>query len=131
MKKECVDCGKCCLETEMVVSEQDIELILKNNSLKDLKKQDFIFRSKEGYSQLKNIGDHCYFFDVASKSCSIYENRPQGCRFYPLIYDIEKKNCVIDTDCPRNYLFYQNPKDLKVICNDLRKFLREQLKLEI
>ena len=44
---------------------------------------------------------------------------------------IEKKNCVIDTDCPRNHLFYQDPKDFKTTCNHIRRFLREQLKIEI
>jgi len=55
MKKECEDCGKCCLETDMIVSEQDLGLILNNNSLGNLRKKDFTFRNKEGYVQLKNI----------------------------------------------------------------------------
>ncbi len=131
MKKECEDCGKCCLETDMIVSEQDTELILNTSSLGHLRKKDFTFSNREGYFQLKNIEDYCYFFDVASKSCIIYEHRPQGCRFYPLVYDREKKVCVLDIDCPNNNLFYQDPKDLKAVCNHIRKFLREQLKMEI
>jgi Fe-S-cluster containining protein len=131
MKKECRECGICCLDTEMVVSEQDIELVLKNNSLDNLRKQNFIVRNNEGNFQLKNVEAHCFFFDVVSKSCKIYDIRPQGCRFYPLIYDGEKKICVLDSDCPRKHLFYQNPHDYKNSCKNIRKFLKEQLKIDI
>ena len=116
MKKKCKDCGICCLETDMLVSELDIELILNSNSLENLRKEDFSFKNKEGYIQLKNIKEHCYFLDIALKSCIIYENRPQGCRFYPLIYDREKKSCILDSDCPRRHLFYQNSQEFRDSC---------------
>ena len=131
MKKECEDCGMCCFETEMIVSKEEIKVILSNSMLINQNLQDFIYKNKEGYFQLKNRDGHCYFFDKVSKTCKIYDIRPQGCRFYPLIYDQEKKNCILDQDCPHNHLFYQDPKDLKTICRELRNFLRMKLKIKV
>ena len=126
MKKECENCGNCCLETDMALSEQDIELILNNDSIGNLRKKDFVVRSIKDYFQIKNIEDHCYFFNIKSKSCNIYNIRPQGCRFYPLIYDRDKGVCILDSDCPRNHLFYQNPKEYITACNKIKEFLEEQ-----
>ena len=34
--------------------------------------------------------------------CTIYDSRPQGCRFYPLIYDLELDEFVIDNLCAQS-----------------------------
>ena len=104
MENKCEGCGRCCLETEMILSQQDIDLIISNKSCNEF----FVFKNSNGDFQLKNIEGHCVFFDLTSKNCSIYEYRPQGCRFYPLIYDFQMKKCVFDKDCPRIHLFYRN-----------------------
>ena len=90
MRSLCENCGKCCLETEMILSQQDIELIKKSYP-NNLRKQDFVFKTNNAQFQLKNIEGHCVFFDNFSKICNIYKYRPQGCRFYPLIYDINEE----------------------------------------
>jgi Fe-S-cluster containining protein len=128
MSDNCKDCGKCCIETEMIVSQGDINLI-KINWQKNTKRQEFYMKNKENLFQLKNIEGYCVFFDKVSKICNIYEYRPQGCRFYPLIFDFEGKKCVFDEDCPRTHLFYKEKKTLKNTCKNLRKFLSEQLNL--
>jgi len=114
----------------MILSEQDINLITKKSS-SNLKKEDFVFRSKSGYFQLKNINGHCIFFDFATKLCKIYDLRPKGCRFYPLIYNFEKKSCIFDNECPRPHLFYQEIQEFKDTCQKIKQFLKEQLDLEI
>ncbi len=86
METGCQDCGECCLITEMILSKEDIKRIIKS-SPNNLKKEEFVFKNKEGFFQLKNISEHCVFFDFLSKQCKVYESRPQGCRFYPLIFD--------------------------------------------
>ena len=86
MKNECENCGKCCLETEMILSQEDVDLII-NNSLNKSYRDYFTFDKSNEYYQLKNIEGHCVFFDLTSKICKIYKYRPQGCRFYSLIYD--------------------------------------------
>ena len=130
MKNKCQNCGECCLKTEMILSKNDIDKIMKA-SPKDLIKKDFVFKNKDGFFQLKNIRDHCIFFDPLSKQCKIYEHRPQGCRFYPLIFDFQEKNCILDNDCPRPYLFYQDKTELKETCKDLSRFLKRELRLNL
>jgi len=126
----CYSCGKCCVATEMILSEQDISLILDHtDSYKN--EDDFTFINPEGLHQMKNIDGHCIFFNIASNKCEIYDQRPQGCRFYPLIYDQFRKKCTIDDDCPYPKLFYQNITQIKTSCKSLRKFLKSQVKIQL
>ncbi|MFX0021166.1 MAG: YkgJ family cysteine cluster protein [Candidatus Hermodarchaeota archaeon] len=130
MSKVCENCGECCLETEMILSLQDINLIIKSYP-DEIENQDFALKNKDGNYQIKNVDNHCIFLDFQTKQCKIYEYRPQGCRFYPLIYDFEKKNCIIDEDCPRPRLFYQNKRNLKETCKKLKGFIKNQLKIDL
>ena len=130
MKNKCEDCGECCLRTEMILSNSDVNRIIKN-SPENLKKKDFVFKNMDGFFQLKNIRDQCIFFDSLSKQCKIYEDRPQGCRFYPLIFDSHAKNCIFDNDCPRPHLFYQNKTEFKNTCEDLLNFLKQEFELNL
>jgi Fe-S-cluster containining protein len=130
MKNKCENCGKCCLDTEMVLSYKDVDLII-NEYPNHINSQDFIFKNRDGQFQLKNFEGHCVFFSPLLKICSIYKYRPQGCRFYPLIYDFQKKKCIFDKDCPRTYLFHKNKRRLKKTCNNLKEFLNTQLNLKI
>lgn len=126
MKDICKDCGKCCIETEMLLSSKDIARIKKNNP-KHLKIANFVRKTEEGFNQLKNVKGYCVFFDRAAKMCTIYDVRPQGCRFYPLIYDSDKKLCVLDHECPRPKLFYPNKKYHVKTCKKIVRFLEKQV----
>ncbi len=130
MDNNCENCGECCLETEMILSSKDIELIMKN-SIYDLQKKDFFFKINLNHFQLKNFEGHCIFFDLSSKKCKIYEFRPQGCRFYPLIYDTNKNKCTLDLDCPRKEIFYPTNQAFKITCFKLKQFLKNDLKVKI
>ncbi len=130
MENYCKDCGVCCLNTEMLLFKVDINLIL-NIFSNELNKEEFLNETGENSFQLKNINGHCYFFNEFSKTCKIYEVRPQGCRFYPMIYDNDKKKCVNDVECPRTHLFYQNQHQFKNYCKELKEFLIKHLKNDI
>ncbi|MFX0105926.1 MAG: YkgJ family cysteine cluster protein [Candidatus Hodarchaeota archaeon] len=130
MENKCENCGKCCLATEMILSQQDIRLI-KMNYPNNIRENDFVFKNKNEQFQLKNVEGNCVFLEPISKNCSIYKYRPQGCRFYPLIYDLNQKKCRLDDDCPRTSLFYKNRKDLKIACKNLKIFLTHQLYMKI
>ncbi len=117
MKNKCENCGECCLRTEMILSNKDVDRIVKISTY-NLIRKDFVFINKDRFFQLKNTKDHCVFLDSFSKQCNIYENRPFGCRFYPLIYNFQQKRCTFDIDCPRPYLFYQNKLDLEKTCEN-------------
>ena len=122
MENRCKGCGNCCCETEMTLSARDIARIIKN-SHDSLKPIDFTKKTNDGLFQLKNVKGRCYFLDSKSQICKIYEVRPQGCRFYPLIFDSHTKLCVLDEDCPKPELFYPTSKSRVNTCKNIIKFL--------
>jgi Fe-S-cluster containining protein len=126
MKNKCEECGNCCCETEMILSARDIARINKNDH-KNLKPTDFVEKTDDGFFQLKNINGYCVFFDFNTKLCKIYELRPQGCRFYPLTFNLDTKICVLDDDCPKPELFYPSIKSRITTCKNITKFLEEQI----
>ncbi|NVM17602.1 MAG: YkgJ family cysteine cluster protein [Candidatus Lokiarchaeota archaeon] len=126
MKNKCVDCGNCCRETEMILSAQDVERIKKTDP-KNLRTSNFVKKTVDGLLQLKNTDGYCVFFDAITKLCEIYAVRPQGCRFYPLIYDSDKKICVLDQDCPRPEMFYRNKQSNMKTCKKIVRFLEKQI----
>ncbi|MFX1277235.1 MAG: YkgJ family cysteine cluster protein [Promethearchaeota archaeon] len=128
MTNKCEDCGRCCLNTEMPLSLRDIEIILNNFPVK-LKKESFALKITNYYYQLKNIDGHCFFFDKTNKNCKIYAFRPQGCKFYPIIYNQDKKKCIYDDYCPRTKLFIQGTREFKMTCNKIKKFLKAELEI--
>ena len=102
---ECLECGDCCLETEMLLSKKDMDRLEK----KGFKSKYFSRQNNEGYVVLKNRKGHCIFFDVEQKRCKIYEDRPMGCRLYPIIFD-DMKGIVADTLCPAKNKWTENRK---------------------
>ncbi|NVM46540.1 MAG: YkgJ family cysteine cluster protein [Candidatus Lokiarchaeota archaeon] len=126
MENKCVDCGNCCRETEMILSERDVDRI-KNSDPKNLQIANFVKKTEDGLYQLKNENGYCVFFDVSTNLCKIYEIKPQGCRFYPLIYDSDKKLCVLDRDCPRPDIFYPNKTSQVKTCKKIVRFLEKQV----
>ena len=126
MKNKCVDCGICCHETEMILSARDVDRI-KNNDPKNMGIINFVKKTADGLFQLKNADGFCVFFNPTTKLCNIYTVRPQGCRFYPLIYDSDKKLCVLDQECPRPELFYPNRSSHLKTCKKIVRFLENQV----
>lgn len=90
----CLLCAKCCEQTEMLLSNADIERIEREAKKS---RREFAYL-KEGYFYLKNKGRYCIFLNQ-EKRCIIYDARPQGCRFYPIIYDPYLDKCIVDKDC--------------------------------
>ncbi len=52
----------------------------------------------DGVRVLRNVNGHCFFLE--NGRCSIYKHRPEGCKFYPVIYDVERKRAVVHDFCP-------------------------------
>jgi len=105
----------------MILSKEDI-LNISENLQEPLSSESFYDFDGKFY-RLKNIDGHCIFYLPETRKCSIYSIRPMGCKFYPMIYDLESKTCVLDDECPHNRLFYSNPKRFKKVCSDLKKWL--------
>jgi Fe-S-cluster containining protein len=126
MKNKCADCGKCCCETEMILSAQDVERI-KNNCPKNLRSNNFYEKTADGLFQLKNVMGYCVFLNPITNLCEIYALRPEGCRFYPLIYDSDKKLCILDHECPKPELFYPDKNSQLKICEKIVRFLENEV----
>jgi len=104
----CSHCGVCCTETEMLLSENDITRLVKQG----LSKKYFVRFDKQGYAFLKNKDGYCVFYDRNRHQCSIYPNRPRGCRVYPVILD-EEIGIILDELCPERHSISDKEKSVK------------------
>ena len=107
MEREIVDgrickqnnCHHCCLETEMLLTKKDIQRIVTKTSISA---KEFITLNEDGFKKLKNkqIDSklQCFFLDQIGH-CSLYEIRPEGCQFYPYIWDLIEHQITIDDYC--------------------------------
>ncbi len=90
------DCHKCCLNTEMLLSSEDLERI----EAKGFNREEFCLDPKQadGFWQLRNVDGRCFFLNKEGQ-CTIYYDRPMGCRLYPLILTLDTNEVIIDDDC--------------------------------
>ncbi len=92
----CNDVRLCCTDTEMTLTRSDIRRI----EALGFRADEFTRQAPDGFVELRNVDGLCYFYDPEKKVCRIYEHRPEGCRYYPVVYDYRMKTCVVDRDCP-------------------------------
>ena len=91
-------CVKCCIETRMPLSRLDIERISKQG----YRFKDFVVKRKRE-RHLKNRNGRCVF--LGDEGCIIYSSRPEGCRFYPLVYNEKDRKAVVHDLCPYGHEF--------------------------
>jgi len=91
----CSHCMKCCADTQMELCNADIARLERRGYLKD----DFSCRGTDGIPRLRNVGDHCFFYDHDRKRCREYASRPLGCVIYPVNLTPEGE-VVVDDLCP-------------------------------
>ncbi len=120
--KICRTCGVCCTHTEMILTTNDIQRIIDNIPSEVLTIP--FFESDQEFNRLINIDGHCVFFSTPDNKCTIYSFRPEGCKFYPMIYDSLLNKCILDEECPHHRIFYSNPSNFMKKCLDLRKWLK-------
>jgi Fe-S-cluster containining protein len=60
--------------------------------------RDFFFINDDHDLQLVNVDGHCVF--LINGRCSVHDDRPEGCRLYPLILDLSVDRVVLDAFCP-------------------------------
>jgi uncharacterized protein len=104
----CSNCGVCCTKTEMLLSKKDIKRLEKIGFSQSL----FVVFDKHGYALLRNREDYCFFYDRLNHQCSVYVDRPAGCRVYPVILD-EDKGIILDSICKSRESITQSEKNLK------------------
>lgn len=108
-------CTKCCIKTKMILCKEDIERIKKIGY-----KEEFFLRKKGSLFMIKNKDGKCVF--LKDFGCSIYKDRPLGCRLYPLIYD-SKKGFILDYLCPYRNEFKISKNNIKELLYLIRKIL--------
>jgi dCTP deaminase len=87
-------CSHCCNSTEMPLTFEDIRRIRALGF-----EEKYFIKEVDSWFQLRNTEDgHCFF--LHNGLCSIYPSRPQGCTFYPVVFDLDKGKIVLDTECP-------------------------------
>jgi len=107
----------CCIDTEMTLTKKDAERIEELG----YDGRTFLVRTEDGFCELRNIEGHCYFYDPDTRQCKIYDSRPDGCRYYPIIYDVRKRKCVVDKDCPsRNTM---TREEIRKICHKVKRLV--------
>lgn len=107
----CSNCGVCCTETEMLLSNKDIKR-LENRGFSQ---NQFVNYDMQGYAQLKNCDGYCIFYDRKNRKCSVYSARPAGCKVYPVILD-EETGIILDDICQSRKSIKQSEKNLKGKC---------------
>lgn len=103
MRNPCFEhgCAACCYETEMPLTDEDIARLVALEHARD----DFVTWSDDGTAQLKvreEAGKPCFF--LREGKCSVYAERPAGCRIYPMVLN-ENGRLARDEDCPHRSEF--------------------------
>jgi Fe-S-cluster containining protein len=112
----------------MVLSQADVDRLV----AKGHKQADFSETDEDGFVKLRNVdatapdeGKHCFF--LRESRCSVYADRPEGCRWYPVILSDSGK-VVRDEDCPHRQEFPVPPaaerKLLKIVAVLHREAMR-------
>lgn len=98
----------------MPLTEADIRRIEKLG----YRREDFSVLDDELVPQLRNDSGHCVF--LTRGKCSIYEDRPEGCRLYPLVWDRDTGKVVRDDFCPYTKEFGKTPQNEAALLRVLR-----------
>jgi Fe-S-cluster containining protein len=92
----------------MLLSKKDIKRLMDRG----YSQKQFLRYDKQGYATLKNRDGYCIFYDLQNRRCSEYENRPSGCRVYPVIVD-EDVGIILDTICESRNTISEQEKAVK------------------
>jgi len=105
------------MDTEMTLTREDTTRI----EALGYDRKDFLVRGMAEFCELRNVDGHCYFYNPNTKECIIYENRPEGCKYYPIIYNARKRKCVVDSDCPSAKTVTR--EEIRKKCHKVRKLV--------
>jgi uncharacterized protein len=95
------------MDTQMPLLPSDLKR-LASKTRRDI--DEFSIRDEaDGPRRLRNIDGQCVFLNETG--CSIYEDRPAGCRLYPLVMDPDTHQGILDPDCPHTRHFRIRPRD--------------------
>ena len=90
----CSTCGKCCENTEMELSRDDIKRL----EGEGYRREEFVVMDDDAI-RLRNVDGRCYFYSFTENKCRVYEKRPLGCYLYPVVY-LANEGAIVDGLCP-------------------------------
>ena len=103
-------------------------MLLSNNDIEKIETigydRHYFTKSKRGWLKLKNKDGKCFFHN--GKICLIYDNRPEGCKLYPLIYNRVLKSAVVDEECPYENSFRFNKKTVNQLHSLVTRIVSER-----
>ncbi len=88
-----LQCSACCVETAMTLTEADVRRLRARGHT------GFWRQTTSGDLQLLNRSGRCVF--LTTEGCSVYDDRPEGCRLYPLVLDTGRDVVRHDGFCPK------------------------------
>lgn len=103
-------------------------MLLLNNDIQKIEKKgykrNYFVRKHKGWLKLKNKDGRCVFHN--GKICLIYDSRPKGCNLYPLIFNKEYKNAVVDEECPYENSFRFDKKNVNQLYRLVTQIISER-----
>jgi Fe-S-cluster containining protein len=100
----------------MPLSDEDIRRIVA------LGHQQVMFTVERGeIKHLRNRRGKCIFL---GDGCTIYQDRPEGCRLYPVVYESVENRAVLDEGCPHRKEFRVTFKKSKQVSRLYRSLMR-------
>ena len=121
MKDACLQyrCIKCCLDTEMPLSNSDIVRIMTLGF-----PENFFAVKRNGNRQLRNLSGRCVFHN--GQRCTIYSYRPEGCQIYPVVFNDDVGEAVLDSYCSHREKFQLTPGISRKVIKLVRKLDAEK-----
>lgn len=99
-------CRACCFDTRMPLLPDDVTRLQEATGRAP---DSFSVPDADGGRRLRNEAGQCTF--LGPDGCTVYDDRPVGCRIYPLVYDPDRGMGVLDLDCPYRAGFRVRPRD--------------------
>ncbi|MGI0090998.1 MAG: YkgJ family cysteine cluster protein [Nitrososphaerales archaeon] len=113
-------CTSCCYGTEMPLLRADVQRLVLLGF-----KEEFFTVESDGFKILKNSSHgRCVFHD--GKQCTIYPDRPNGCKLYPVIFDEDQNHPVKDELCPFRNEFGLSPRTGQELTDVYTKLIEER-----
>jgi uncharacterized protein len=113
-------CVSCCYDTEMPLLDDDVQRIVALGF-----EESYFTTNSDGFEVLKNSDQgRCVFHD--GKQCTIYANRPAGCKLYPIIFNENLNRPVKDRLCPFRAEFDLSLESKQELTNVYHRLMREK-----
>ncbi len=84
--------------------------------------KDFVV-DRGGERRLKNRDGRCFF--LTDEGCSVYEDRPTGCRFYPMVLG-DDGEVIVDPDCSHSGMFTVGEVEASELVEFIQKLKKEK-----